>query len=94
MLSAKMGDSIYHEGYKYEENLIKLEVFYEEFNFEVIDERPAYSVHVIVIRQSGFLMLCHTNSVKIQRLKKCKIFLKVEDLKCVNNWHIDLILTL
>lgn len=32
---------------KYQRNLIKLEVYYEEFNFEKIEELPAYLVSVM-----------------------------------------------
>lgn len=45
-----MGDGIFAEDYKYEENLIKLEVYYEEFNFEQIDERPSYPVRHCIQR--------------------------------------------
>ena len=29
---------------KYKRNLLKVEVFYEEFNFELMQENPAYHV--------------------------------------------------
>jgi hypothetical protein len=47
-LSAKMGDKILSSDYKPRENLIKLEVYYEEFNFEQIDERPSYTVSILI----------------------------------------------
>ena len=40
---------------KYKENLIKLEIYYEEFNFEVVSERPTYPVRI------GLTIILHTN---------------------------------
>ena len=44
-LAPKIGTSFdINDGESYKENLIKLEVYYEEFNYEKIAERPAYKV--------------------------------------------------
>ena len=39
-----MGDFILHPDYQYQENLIKVEVYYEAFNFEQNSESPTYTV--------------------------------------------------
>ena len=35
----------------YKQNLIKLEVYYEEFNFETIDEIPGYKVRTVRFKE-------------------------------------------
>ena len=37
---------------KYKRNLLKVEVFYEEFNFELMEEKPAYYVSNTTIAAS------------------------------------------
>ncbi|ELU13552.1 hypothetical protein CAPTEDRAFT_146895 [Capitella teleta] len=56
-LSQKMGNRILSPDYKYEHNLIKLEVYYEEFNFEQISERPSYSAWSYMSDVGGVLGL-------------------------------------
>lgn len=40
-LLTKLGIS---EDYDYQSNLLKIEIYYEEFNYQKIAERPSYSV--------------------------------------------------
>jgi hypothetical protein len=52
-LAPKIGDSFdVNDPDEYRENLIKVEVYYEEFNFEQIMERPSYPVSVSKYIQS------------------------------------------
>ena len=43
-LSQKIGDHIYHPEYNYKENLIKLEIYYDQLNFEQNSETLAIKV--------------------------------------------------
>ena len=37
---------------KYQRNLMKLEIFYKEFNFERIYEKPSYTVSITIVTNS------------------------------------------
>ncbi|ELU13553.1 hypothetical protein CAPTEDRAFT_63286, partial [Capitella teleta] len=56
-LSEKMGSGVLSPDYNYADNLIKLEVYYEEFNFEQIDERPSYTMWSYMSDVGGVLGL-------------------------------------
>ena len=54
---------------KYKENLIKLEIYYEEFNFVQVKETPAYPVGKGAIVASlleirNFLLWCQTYTIR------------------------------
>ena len=38
---------------KYRRNLMMVEIYYEEFNYENIDERPSYTVSSIIMLNKG-----------------------------------------
>ena len=60
-LSEKIGDHIYHPEYNFKENLIKLEIYYENLNYQQNLEIPA--IKVILVLQTTVFNICYSTTV-------------------------------